>query len=53
MAGETRTYTSNFNYNSRESISDMITNISPVECAFSNAIGKGKAKAKYEQWINL
>lgn len=25
-------------------------NIAPTECAFTNAIGKGKAKAKYEQW---
>lgn len=50
MAGETRTYTTNFSASSRESISDMITNIAPTECAFTNAIGKGKAKAKYEQW---
>lgn len=50
MAGETRTYTTNFSAASRESISDMITNIAPVECVFTNAIGKGKAKAKFEQW---
>ena len=51
MAGETRTYTSNYNYNMRESISDTITNIAPTECILTNSIGKGKAKAKYEQWI--
>lgn len=50
MAGETQTYTSNFSASSRESISDMITNIAPTECVFTNAISKGKAKAKYEQW---
>lgn len=50
MAGETSTYTSNFSASSRESISDLITNIAPTECIFTNAIGKGKAKAKYEQW---
>lgn len=50
MAGETRTYTTNFSAASRESISDVITNIAPADCAFTNAISKGKAKAKYEQW---
>lgn len=51
MAGETQTYTANFSANSRESISDVITNISPVDCVFTAAIGKGKAKAKLEAWI--
>lgn len=51
MAGETLTYTSNFSANSRESISDMITNIAPTECIFTNSISKGKAKAKTEAWI--
>lgn len=51
MAGETQTYTANFSANSRESISDLITNIAPTECAFTNAIGKGKAKAKIETWV--
>lgn len=50
MAGETRTYTTNFSSSMRESISDTITNIAPTECIFTNSIGKGKAKAKYEQW---
>lgn len=50
MAGETQTYTANFASSSRESISDMITNIAPTECVFTNSITKGKAKAKYEQW---
>lgn len=50
MAGETSTYTTNYSSSMRESISDMITNIAPTECIFTNSIGKGKAKAKYEQW---
>lgn len=50
MAGETQTYTSNFSASSRESISDLVTNIAPTECIFTNSISKGKAKAKYEQW---
>jgi hypothetical protein len=50
MAGETRTYTSNYDSSMRESISDTIVNIAPTECVFTNSIGKGKAKAKYEQW---
>lgn len=50
MAGETTTYTTNYSSSMRESISDMITNIAPTECIFTNSIAKGKAKAKYEQW---
>lgn len=50
MAGETRTYTSNFSSSMRESIADAITNIAPTDCTFTNAIKKGKAAAKYEQW---
>lgn len=50
MAGETTTYTTNTSSSLRESISDLITNIAPTECVFTNLIGKGKAKAKYEQW---
>jgi hypothetical protein len=50
MAGETRTYTSNYTSSMRESIADAITNIAPTECNFTNAIKKGKANAKYEQW---
>lgn len=50
MAGETRTYTSNYTSSMRESIADAITNIAPTECSFTNAIKKGKAAAKYEQW---
>lgn len=50
MAGETRTYTSNYTSSMRESIADAITNIAPTECVFTNSIKKGKAKAKYEQW---
>lgn len=50
MAGETRTYTTNYSSSMRESIADAITNIAPTECIFTNSIGKGKAKAKYEQW---
>lgn len=50
MAGETRTYTSNYTSSMRESIADAITNIAPTECVFTNSIKKGKAKSKYEQW---
>ena len=50
MAGETSTYTTNYSSSMRESISDMITNIAPTECIFTNSISKGKANAKYEQW---
>jgi hypothetical protein len=50
MAGETRTYTSNYTSSMRESIADAITNIAPTECVFTNSIKKGKATAKYEQW---
>jgi hypothetical protein len=50
MAGETRTYTSNYTSSMRESIADTITNICPIDCTFTAAIKKGKAKAKYEQW---
>lgn len=34
----------------RESLSDMIYNISPEETPFVSAIGKGKANAVYEEW---
>ena len=46
----TSSYTANYTSSMRESIADAITNIAPTDCVFTNAIKKGKAKAKYEQW---
>lgn len=34
----------------RESLADMIYNISPEETPFVSAIGKGKATAQFEEW---
>ena len=34
----------------RESLSDMIFNISPEETPFISAIGRGKATAQFEEW---
>lgn len=50
MSGETTTYTSNVSSSLRQSILDTITNIAPTDCVFYNSIGKGKAKAKLEEW---
>lgn len=50
MAGETLTYTTNASSSLRQSILDTITNIAPTDCVFYNSIGKGKAKAKLEEW---
>jgi hypothetical protein len=47
---ETTTFTSNVTSSLRESILDTIINIAPTDCVFYNTIGKGKAKAKLEEW---
>lgn len=47
---ETTTYTSNVSSSLKQSILDTITNIAPTDCVFYNTIGKGKAKAKLEEW---
>ena len=47
---ETTTFTSNVSSSLRQSILDTITNIAPTDCVFYNTIGKGKAKAKLEEW---
>jgi len=49
-ASTTSTYTSNASSSLKQSILDTIINIAPTDCVFYNTIGKGKAKAKLEEW---
>jgi hypothetical protein len=49
-AATSSTYTSNVSSSLKQSILDTIINIAPTDCVFYNTIGKGKAKAKLEEW---
>jgi len=50
MAQPTNTFDTYDSVGNRESLSDVIYNISPTETPFMSMIGRGKAKATYEEW---
>ena len=50
MAQPTNTFDTYDSKGNRESLSDIITAISPTETPFMTMIGRGKATATYGEW---